>query len=422
MKIIILLTCLLVAASADDAVIQWNNHFISLVRLDASQANPGAASRNGAILHLAIHDALASITGDYERYIVRRSASSSASQNAAVAAAARHVLLWLYPEQGSLVDSYYNTAIAAIPNNSARQAGIEIGERAADVVMAVREMDGSLNSNSGYVYDNDPLHWRPDPTLPTIQTAWGPGWGDIKLFNKASVSDFMLDPPPYTNMTAWVNAYNEVKSYGQNVSSTRTSDQLQIGLFWAYDIFRYGPPNVLFNQIAQKLAIHYDNTMSENARMFALLNMVMADAGIASWHFKYRYNLGRPVTVIRNASADQNPSTNPDPTWTPYGAPGHSSPNFTPPFPAYPSGHATFGGAFFGMLKLIFGTDAINIALQSDEVPGVNRTYTSFSQMSYENYISRVYLGIHYVFDGTAGEDLGERIANYTFKRFLQSQ
>lgn len=403
-----------------DSVTSWNGLFISLMRLDQLQANPGASSRNGALLHLAIHDAVASITGDYERYIVRSHAPSTANIDAAVGAAAYNILIWLYPGQGSMIDQFHTAFMANISNSSSKQQGIDIGERAAEVIMALREMDGSVNSGSGYLYTNLTLHWKPDPTQTALQIAWGPGWGDIALFNKAKVSDFMVHPPPYTNTTEWATDYNQVKQYGKNDSTVRTSDQLQMGLFWAYDVFGYGPPLIMFNQILQRVGSYYTNTVSENAHMFALANMVMADAGIACWHFKYRYDLGRPVTVIRDSLSDSNPNTISDPTWTPYGAPGHSKPNFTPPFPSYPSGHATFGGALFKLLQLLFDTDSLHINLQSDELPSVTRTFTSFTQMMNENALSRVYIGVHYYFDSSEGVDLGQRIATYTFRRFLK--
>ena len=152
--------------------------------------------------------------------------------------------------------------------------------------------------------------------------------------------------------------------------------------------------------------------MIQNARMFGLVNVAMGDAGIAAWTAKYTYNLWRPITAIRLADTDGNPATVADPTWTPLGAPGApGTPSFTPPFPAYVSGHATFGSALFTVLAEFYGTDNVHFTIGSDELPGVTRSYSSFSQASMENGWSRIYLGLHYWFDETNGFALGASIA-----------
>jgi membrane-associated phospholipid phosphatase len=162
------------------------------------------------------------------------------------------------------------------------------------------------------------------------------------------------------------------------------------------------------------------NSLTQNARMFGLVNLAMGDAGIAAWDTKYTYNRWRPITAIQLANTDGNPATVADPTWTPLGSPGDpGQPSFTPPFPSYVSGHATFGSALFTTLADFYGTNKVKFTLTSDLLPGVTRSYTSFSQASYENAMSRIYLGIHFWFDETAGMKMGREIANNVFANVL---
>lgn len=237
-------------------------------------------------------------------------------------------------------------------------------------------------------------------------------------------------------------AFNEVKQLGGDgivTPTARTADQTEIGIFWAYD----GTPSLcapprLYNQITVQVADQMGSNVVELARLLALVNVAMADAGIAIWESKYHYEYWRPVTGIREADAgtgptgkgDGNPATFGDPTFSPLGAPASNlaGPNFTPPFPAYPSGHAGFGGALFQILRRFYGTDNIPFTFVSDEFNGVThdnegnvrpllpRSFSSLSEAEEENGQSRIYLGIHWAFDKTEGIAQGRRVANYVFE------
>jgi hypothetical protein len=233
-------------------------------------------------------------------------------------------------------------------------------------------------------------------------------------------SAYLPPPPPALNTPEYAAALNQVESLGALQSTTRTADQTQTAYFWAYDVAGYGPPLLFYNEIGEQVALQQHNSLDQNARMFAMANVAMADAGIVAWQAKYDYNLWRPITAIRLADTDGNPATTADPTWTPLGAPGHGvSPDFTPPFPSYVSGHATFGAALFQVLADFYGTDNVHFTLTSDELPGVTRSYDSFSAAAEENGMSRIYLGIHYVFDKTAGITAGDAIGNYVAKNLM---
>jgi hypothetical protein len=178
---------------------------------------------------------------------------------------------------------------------------------------------------------------------------------------------------------------------------------------------------VHYNQIAETIALQQGNSLDQDARLFALTDIAMADAGIAAWDSKYTYDFWRPVTGIQDGNNDGNPNTVGDPTWMPLGSPGDGiRANYTPAFPSYISGHATFGAALFQTLTNFYGTNDISFTLTSDELPGVTRSYSSFSQASLENADSRIYLGVHWSFDATAGMAVGTAIGNYDSTTLLE--
>jgi hypothetical protein len=239
-----------------------------------------------------------------------------------------------------------------------------------------------------------------------------------------------------------------VKQYGALNSTVRTREQTEIGLFWAYDRPAMGPPSVLFVNNLEQIAAQAGNTPAQNARLFAMASVAAADAATAAWDAKFKYNLWRPVAAIQDGGADGNPNTVADPTWRPLGAPGNDpnsiADDFTPPFPAWTSGHATMGGAWFKSIELFYGTnsfDQIDGILGNDPVytltsqeagSGGSRDFTTFTQTGIlgaglenspegENGMSRVYLGVHWIFDQTDGMAMGNNIATYVAANHFQA-
>jgi membrane-associated phospholipid phosphatase len=427
------------------SVLRWNDLALDANKRDCDiggprqQPGPGPSARALAIVHAAIYDAVNAIDGRYQPYLVNLTAPG-ASIPAAVARAGRDTLSALYPSFSSTFDAAYNADIASLPSGPATTAGISVGQQVAAQILAARANDGRANiDNPVYNLPPGPGVWESDPLHPG-QVALHPGLRNVTPFTMTSGSQFRSPPPPALNSPEYTAAYNELLALGGDGVTTptqRTSEQTTIGIFWGYDKQPgIGSPPRLYNQIAQVIARNRNNTDVQNARLFALINLAMADAAIASWDTKYAYNLWRPITGIRAGDTDGNPNTSGVPNWSPLGAPAsnNNGTNFTPPFPAYSSGHATLGAAVFRSIANFYGTDAIQFEFTSDEFNGVTvdqsgltrpvvtRSYSSLSQATEENGQSRIYLGIHWSFDKTSGIAQGNAIADQAFAKFLRAR
>jgi PAP2 superfamily/FG-GAP-like repeat len=429
---------------SNGSVLRWNSFAADAVRDEYAightpdQGGPTRDSRALAIVQASVFDAVNSIDGSYQPYKFKVPAAPGASIDAAVAAAAHDTLVALFPSFKARFDSLLATDLAALPTVPA-QNGAAVGHSVAAQMLALRANDNS-SAMMSYMPINQPGYWQPDPLHPG-QMYLTPDWGNVTPFTMNSGSQFRVPAPPALNSPEYTAAFNEVKAFGGDGVTTptiRTAAETQIGLFWAYDgTPGLGTPPRLYNQIAEAIAQQQGNTDVANARMFALINLAMADAGIQCWDSKLYYSLWRPVTAIRDAGADGNADTAADATWTPLGAPASNSPpgslNFTPPFPAYASGHATFGGALFRTLADFYGTDHISFSFMSDELNGITkdnngvvrapvvRHFDSFSQAAEENGQSRIYLGIHWSFDKINGIAAGTEIADNAFAHFLRA-
>jgi hypothetical protein len=398
-----------------DDIIAWNRTALEAARADMTVV--GLLSRNLAMVSAAVYDAVNAIDHIGAAYQVVLDAKPGSSPEAAASQAAYTVLLALYPSQKALFDATLAQTLGTIPDGPAKAHGRDVGRAAARAILAWRANDGS-SAMMTYTSGTAPGQWQPTP--PDYRAALEPMWGQVVPFGIPDAMSFLPPPPPPMDSPEYTAAFNEVKSLGALDSTTRTPEQTLIGRFWAYDLPGMGPPPVEYNQIAERIALEQHNTFDQNARMFALVDIAMADAGIVAWDTKYTYDFWRPITAIRAAATDGNPNTVADPSWTPLGAPGEGViHDFTPPFPAYISGHATFGAALFQALADFYHTDNVTFTLTSDELPGVTRTYTSFSAAAEENGQSRIYLGIHWSFDKTEGIATGDSIANYVFAHDL---
>lgn len=387
-----------------DVVLDWNATLLKAV--EADKTAPPLAARNMAMVHTAIYDAVNDITRTHGVYHADVLAPQGASPEAAAAEAAYSILVNLYPQQKATFDKALETSLAAIPDGKAEDDGVAVGQQVADQILAWRSHDGS-STPVEYVPGTQLGEWQ--PTAPAYQSALLPQWKSVTCFAMTSDSQFRPDGPPALNSAKCAADFNQVKELGRSDSTTRTPEQTQVALFWADGAGTYTPPGH-WNQIAEDVSLQQGNTLEENARLFALLNIALADAGIVAWDAKYTYNSWRPITAIQQADKDNNPLTTADPTWTPLLT--------TPPFPEYVSGHSTFSGAASTILTDFFGNN-VNFTTTSIGLPGVERSFKSFSAAADEAGISRIYGGIHFNSANRDGLAAGRALGNYVFGNFL---
>lgn len=403
---------------AADMVIHWNQIMQEMCRSVQPGIGPTVAARDMAVMDVAVYDAVNGIDGAYQPFLVRAKGPKDASPDAAAAMAAFRTLWGMFPKQRGTLAMDLVMSLMSLGNSKGVVKGVLWGEFVADRVLQARAHDGS-NSNVQYQPGTAPGQWEPDPLNPT-QQAWGPGEGMVRPFVVDSSKQFLPPDPPALDSQAYADAVNEVESVGALDSTTRTADQTQAAHFWAYDRAGTGSPLVIYDEAVTTIAQQMGNTLEQNARLFALEGIANADAGFTAWEAKFLFNLWRPISAIRRADQDGNPLTTADPTWKPLGAPGDGVvPDFTPPFPTYISGHATFGAATFEILADFYGTDSVHFTLTSDELPGVTRSFNSFSQAAQENGASRVWLGIHFSFDNIQGQAVGRNVADYVIAHAL---
>jgi membrane-associated phospholipid phosphatase len=374
-----------------------------------------------------MYDAINSIERTHEPYFMFEDASPDASQEAAVAMAAYHTLAALYDDRDlvALFSTTLMDQLDVIPDGPEKAEGMAIGLACANGTLGLRADDGSDN-DAPYVPGSNYGDWV--PTAPDFSGPASPNWPLVTPWTMISADQFRpLGPAGYTSMTALLRSreyaavYNDVKKLGSVGSRHRTPEQTLIARFWANDRDgTYKPPGHL-NVITQVVAAQQGNTLFENARLFALLNLALADAGIVAWDAKYStsIDLWRPITGIRQGAHDHNPRTVPSPHWTPLSHDPAVN-GFTPPFPAWVSGHATFAATHAAVLREFYGTDNITFTVGSDDTPDVERNYASLTQAALENGRSRVYLGVHWQFDADDGFAAGSALGEFVVDNYLR--
>ncbi len=406
-----LLVCLacaiaLLTPACADVVIDWNN--VALETIKATDLRPTYGSRTLAMVHVAIYDAVNSIVRTHEPYRVDAPVQHPASPEAAAAAAAHRVLVALFPEMAAFYDQALAASLSQTPSGQARNNGIAVGVYVADAILAWRSQDHSGDVWT-YTPGTLPGLWRPTP--PEYAPAVGVNWPYVTPFAMFDVNQISVPPPPSMSSRAYAEAVTEIALLGEMYSRHRNRDQTQIAFFWADDAGSVSPPGRL-NVIAQIVGTKKRFSLAQNARHFALLNISLADACIAAWNCKYKYNVWRPITAIREADTDDNYYTSPIPGWTPLLP--------TPAFPDYVSGHSTFAGAGSRITALFCGTDNFAFTLESTTPYAGARRYKSFSEAAKENGRSRIYAGIHYSFADVNGQALGRKIAEYVWANYMR--
>ncbi len=443
------------AMSTYQRLFAWNEVALDTTAIDHTPVPPGGnyvfgqqfgparASRAMAIIHIAMFDAVNAYYQQFQSYSGVAPISGDVSVDYAIAQAAHDAQVWLYPSQQPRLDALLAADVAIMPGDPAGlAAGKALGQKAAAAIIALRSNDGSFYTEPTVGVNFTPIggvgHWEPDPVSGTL-TALGAYWGGVKPFVMTSGSQFRPAPPPALDSKLYTLAYYQVEALGGDpkfgTPSFRTPQQTMQGIYWTYD----GTPNIcapprLYNQIARTLAFQQGlPNVEAAARYLAVLNTTMADAGIAAWDAKWFYQFWRPVTGIRYTGNQGNLYLQPNPTWYPLGAQATNThgPNFTPPFPAYPSGHATFGGGIFEVLRSYF-KDNTPFNFVSDEFNGKNYSdtgqlmplepvnYSSLSAAEYDNAESRIWIGVHWQFDADTGDQVGRSVADYVLSHAFQ--
>lgn len=394
-------------AQAADAVTDWN----AIMQATVSSTNALAQARTGSIVQLAVFEAVNAITGDYQPYLGTIAAPQGASPDAAAIAAAYRTLVTLQPGSATALNAARDASLAAIPDGPGKTDGIAVGEAAAAALLAARASDGASQAATfPYTPGTEPGDWQPTP--PANAAAFLPGWGQVVPFGMESGSQFRLPPPPALHTGKYENDYNEVKLRGRIDAplSVRPQDRTDVARFYALS-----SPIQVWNTAARQVSIARGMTLSENARMFALLGMAMADASIATWDTKYHYNLWRPVTAIRAGDTDGNPRTEADPTWLPLIG--------TPAYPSYASGYAGLSGAAREVLDHLLGGHGHGIVLTNSnpQVSNIILNYSAFQQICDDIDDARVYGGIHFRFDQEAAAHQGQQVGRYILRNHLRS-
>ncbi|WP_229374742.1 vanadium-dependent haloperoxidase [Fibrella rubiginis] len=362
------------------------------------------ASHTYAMVHMAMFFALNAIAPTYQPDDALRK-DAQAAPVAAAAKAAHDVLAGIFPEKLPMLDSALIQSLTKVPVGESLNRGLALGGEAAAVVLKWRDGDGAMQnpavdvaaSTEAGVYQ----------TVPPFTFVFAPFWRTMKPFGLKQPDQFRSLPHPTLNSTVYTTAFDEVKAVGSIVSQTRTPDQTAYAKFW-YEFSEIG-----WNRIARTVAADRKLDLLATARLFALLNMAMADAYISGWDAKFHYNFWRPYTAIRGAATDGNAATSPDPAWEPLMP--------TPPVQDYPSTHSALGNAAAVVLAHVFGDKTRFIATSTTADPvTATRSFSSFSQAAKENADSRVMAGIHFRFSCEAGLELGRNVGQWTVHNHLR--
>jgi hypothetical protein len=375
-----------------DVITDWNQNTIEVLQAANVVGNPW--SRAMAMVHVAMSDAVNSVQPRYTRYVATAPVAPNASQEVAAVSAARYILIQVAPAQKSRIDEMYADSLSKIPDGAAKTDGITLGEQVAALIQADRATD-LTNSPDTYRPITAPGVWV--PTQPPLF----PQYAQAKPWGMKSADQFRPAPPPQLTSAVYARDYNETKDLGGTKSTKRTQPQTDAVRFWSQ--LNFGPS---WNEAARQLAARHGLNLAENARVFALLNMGIANTFITDWDAKFHYNFWRPVTAIRNGDIDGNDATERDAGWTPL--------NATPMHPEYPSQAAIQSGVAIGVLESVFGPGPVPVFTATDTVdPRLQRQFTSLAQMAEEQRMVRIWGGIHFRNTLEVSDQMGQKIAVY---------
>jgi hypothetical protein len=397
-----------VEAAQSDAVPYWNE--ITLSAVSTGRSGP-TGPLDIALVQAAVHDAVQAIEGRFEPYYATIPGASG-STTAAVAAAAHGVLVGLYPPQQASLTTLYDDYVNA--NGLVGDPGLAVGQQAAAALLTQYRPVIPMPPFNGPP-DPEPGEWRPTPSYignPPVPPAFAPMaapyFAFVTPFTMDSPSQFRPHPPPPLTSGRYRREYDEVKALGARFNSDRTPEQTDLAYFWADNFFAQ------WNRALRAIAREHLSNDGDSARLFALANLAMADAGITAWDSKLHFNFWRPVTAIQEGDNDGNEKTVGDPAWEPL--------INTPNYPDYTSGANNFTGAVTTILRLFFGTDEFDFTVTSNNPNATTKTriYSRFSEAAAEVVEARILLGIHFRTADEVARKQGSRVARQTFKQFLR--
>jgi uncharacterized protein (TIGR03118 family) len=393
---------------AADVVLQWNQAVLAAIRND--KPTIGFVTRDLAIVHTAIYDAVNAIDHTSSVFRVQADAPADASAVAAADAAGLFTASALFPTDTALFQATYQAALADVPAGQAQADGLAVGRFVAEQTLISRVTDGA-NAVVPYTPGNNPGDWRPTPAA--FAPAQTPQWPFVTPFALDSGAQFRPPPPPALTSAAYTAGFNEVKDFGRQGSTVRTPQETEVARFWAAAA---GTPQIAgyWNLIAENAATSQGNTLDQDTRLFAELNVGLADETIAFFDAKYTYNRWRPVTAIQLADQDGNPDTVADPNWLPL--------LNTANHPSWVSAHGGISGAASAVLANFFGTDTVSFSLTSEDLKGVTHSFPSFSAAAAEAENSVVWSGNHFRFDVVAGDAQGKEVAGFVGQHFFKPQ
>jgi hypothetical protein len=383
-----------------DIVTDWNTIAINTVSADGVVARQ---SRDMAMVHAAVFDAMNAIRPQYTPAMVLITAKGYASREAAAAQAAHDLLLALFPAQQANLDAMLAASLAQIPDDDEqghrpKYEGIVTGQAAAAAVLAARQNDHAFDSFT-FTPLSGPGEYQFTPGCNATNLS-APWWGEVRPFTVADPDYFPTANRPAINDPEWLASLEEVRAYGASNSTVRTAEQLEIGLFYIE------PSLTSMNRLARQLVAQEpvetnraaaSKQLLAHARLFAALNIAEADTYIRTWRVKYREHFWRPYTAINFLY----PGTN----WTPA--------RQTPCHPEFYAAHGTLGPAGITAIRNYLGSDTIHVTITSTSLPGANRYYTSLNQIIEDEDDARIYTGFHYRSTLVRSNTLGIAVADW---------
>jgi hypothetical protein len=387
-------------AAYSDMITDWNE--IAIQTFPSTVLGPTQARFLG-IVHAAIYDAVNAIDSKHQVYAIDIKAPPGASMEAAAATAAHDTLIKLFPVQQSALDAALAESLSKIPDGPAKRDGITVGKESAEKTVAAHANDGAT-AKVPYTPGTSPDSWQSTP--PTMAPAALTQWGTVIPFMLKSGDQITVPGPFPVTSSAYAKDVNEVKSVGAADSKTRTSEQTAVAIFWTTTT------STPWNAVARAAAKAHNNSLAENARLFALLNMITSDSQVACWCCKYKYNFLRPITAIHNADRLGNSAIKSDSNW--------ESLLCTPAHPDYPAGHCAFSASAAKVLQDFFGSDEVTADVMYPPIFGMTRHWHSFSEISNETNNARVWGGIHTRHACTDAAELGRQVAEYCLANYMK--